>query len=165
LRDPVEVVEYDPEWVTEFERLRTRIEAALDSFSARVEHVGSTAVPGLAAKPIVDIDVIVGREDVDDAVERLAALGYRPAEYRLEIPDRHALAWPEGEKRHHVNICPIDSAELGRHLRFRDRLRQDPALARTYGDLKRELARAHRDDRVRYGELKTEFVERALGAG
>jgi GrpB-like predicted nucleotidyltransferase (UPF0157 family) len=148
--------------VTEFEHLRVRIEAALGDVPARVEHIGSTAVPGLAAKPIVDIDVIVGRPDVDRAVERLAALGYRPAEYRLEIPDRHALAWPEGEKRHHVNVCPPDSAELARHLRFRDRLREDPALAREYGDLKRELARVHRDDRVKYGDLKTPLVERAL---
>lgn len=122
-------------------------------------------MPGLAAKPIVDIDVIVGRTDVDGAVERLAALGYRPGEHRLEIPDRHALAWPEGEKRHHVYVCPDDSAELDRHLRLRDRLRDDPALAREYGDLKRELARVHRDDRVKYGELKSAFVERALGGG
>lgn len=150
--------------MTEFERLRARIEAALGDVQARVEHVGSTAVPGLAAKPIVDIDVIVGRADVDRAVERLAALGYRPAEYRLEIPDRHALAWPEDEKRHHIYVCPDDSVELDRHLRFRDRLRQDPGLAGEYGELKRELARVHRDDRVKYGDLKTGFVERALGA-
>jgi GrpB-like predicted nucleotidyltransferase (UPF0157 family) len=151
--------------VTEFERLRARIEPALGDVPARVEHVGSTAVPGLAAKPIVDIDVIVRRPDVDRAVEHLAALGYRPAEYRLEIPDRHALAWPEGEKRHHVYVCPPDSAELGRHLRFRDWLREDPALAREYGDLKRELARVHREDRVKYGELKSAFVERVLLRG
>jgi GrpB-like predicted nucleotidyltransferase (UPF0157 family) len=130
-----------------------------------VEHIGSTAVPGLAAKPIVDIDVSVDREDVDRAIERLAALGYRPAEYRLEIPDRHALAWPEDEQRHHVNVCPDDSAELARHLRFRDRLRDDPALAREYGDLKRELARVHREDRVEYGDQKSAFVERVLRTG
>jgi len=132
---------------------------------ARVEHVGSTAVPGLAAKPIVDIDVIVKRADVDRAVERLSTIGYRPGEHRLVIPDRHALAWPEREQRHHVNVCPEDSAELERHLRFRDRLRDDPSLARKYGELKRELARVHRNDRVTYGELKTGFVERALRGG
>ena len=146
-------------------RLRERIEAALGDVRARVEHVGSTAVPGLAAKPVVDIDVIVQRADVDRAVERLAPIGYRPGKHRLAIPDRHALAWPEGEQRHHVNVCPDDSAELERHLRFRDRLRDDAALAREYGDLKRELARLHRDDRVAYGESKTGFVERVLRGG
>jgi GrpB-like predicted nucleotidyltransferase (UPF0157 family) len=151
--------------VTDFERLRGRIEAALGDLQARVEHVGSTAVPGLAAKPIVDIDVIVQRVDVDRAVERLAPIGYRPGEHRLAIPDRHALAWPEGEQRHHVNVCPSDSAELERHVRFRDRLREDPVLAREYGELKRELARLHRDDRVAYSEAKTGFVEGVLGGG
>lgn len=108
------------------------------------------------------MDVIVAREDVDRAIELLARLGYRPGEHRLEIPDRHAVAWPPGETRHHVYVCPEDSAELDRHLRFRDRLREDPKLAREYGDLKRRLARSHREDRVAYGELKTAFVERAL---
>jgi GrpB-like predicted nucleotidyltransferase (UPF0157 family) len=110
---------------------------------------------------VVD-DVQANRELLEG---HLAALGYRPAEYRLEIPDRHALAWPEGEKRHHVYVCPPDSGELGRHLRFRDWLREDPALAREYGDLKRELARVHREDRVKYGELKSAFVERVLLRG
>jgi GrpB-like predicted nucleotidyltransferase (UPF0157 family) len=130
-----------------------------------VEHVGSTAVPGLAAKPIVDVDVVVARPDVERAIRRLTALGYDPAAHRLEIPDRHALGWPEGEPRHHVYVCPDDSDALERHLRFRDRLRADPELAREYGELKQELARRYRDDRVTYGELKSEFVERALRAG
>lgn len=159
------MVDYDPAWATAFQHLRARIQGALGDLHARVEHVGSTAVPGLAAKPIVDVDVIVQRADVERAVERLVAIGYRPAEHRLAIPDRHALAWPEGEPRHHVNVCPDDSAELARHLRFRDRLREDRELAREYGELKRELARVHRNDRVTYGESKTEFVERVLGTG
>ena len=111
------------------------------------------------------MDVVVARADVDRAIERLAAVGYRAGEHRLTIPDRHALGWPEGEARHHVCVCPDDSAELARHLRFRDRLREDPALAREYAELKRELARLHRDDRETYGEAKTAFVERVLRGG
>jgi GrpB-like predicted nucleotidyltransferase (UPF0157 family) len=151
--------------VEEYERLRNRISTTLAGIAHRVEHVGSTAVRGLAAKPIVDIDVIVERGDVDRVVARLESIGYRSGEHRLAIPGRHALAWPQGEKRHHVYVVPPDSAELDRHLRLRDALRADAELAREYGELKRQLAQRHRDDRVAYGELKTQFVERALRRG
>jgi GrpB-like predicted nucleotidyltransferase (UPF0157 family) len=162
--EPVHVVEYDPEWPGQFERLRERLAAALGELAVAIEHVGSTAVPGLAAKPILDADVIVAkRDDVAAAVERLEAIGYRHQGV-LGIEGREAFDWPPGEDRHHVYVLAAGTAELERHLRFRDRLRVDPIAARAYAELKRDLALRHPTDRIAYGDGKSEFVERILSS-
>ena len=109
-----------------------------------------------------DIDVVVAtREDVPAAVERLEALGYRH-QGDLGIPGREAFDWPPAGPRHHVYVLAAHAEELRRHLRFRDRLRADPAAAHAYEELKRELAECHAGDRVAYGDGKSEFVERIL---
>ena len=160
--DPVVVVDHDPEWPRQFERLRDRVARALGPLAERIEHVGSTAVPGLAAKPVIDLDVVVrSPADVGPAIERLATLGYRH-QGDLGIAGREAFLWPPGEPRHHVYVCPATSEALRSHLLFRDYLRSHPAAAERYGAAKRRAAHAFPDDRDGYLEAKRAVVEDIL---
>lgn len=162
--EPVEIVDYDPRWPGEFERLAARARAALGPLVLRVEHVGSTAVPGLAAKPVIDLICVIPSETgVPAAIEALAAT-------YVHEPDRGVeglvgFRWPEGERRHHLYVAWADSPELWRMLAFRDRLREAPGEARAYADLKRSLAERFRDDRRGYTYAKTEYVERVTDDG
>jgi GrpB-like predicted nucleotidyltransferase (UPF0157 family) len=162
-RDPVILVEHDPAWRDRFAQLAARASAALAPIEARVEHVGSTAVPGLPAKPIIDLDVIVAAHDVAPALARLGAVGY-VAEGDKGIPGREAMRWPPGEARHHLYVCTPDAPGLLDHLAFRDALRADPALVQAYAALKRDLAARHRDDRDAYQEGKGDFIARVTRA-
>ena len=124
--------------------------------------LGSTAVPGLVSKPVVDLDVVVAfAADVPGAIERLAALGYAH-EGDLGVPEREAFRWPPGDARHHLYIVVSGSAAHRDHIVFRDYLIAHPDQARAYAELKQELARAHKDDRDAYSEGKRAFVERIL---
>jgi GrpB-like predicted nucleotidyltransferase (UPF0157 family) len=124
--------------------------------------VGSTSVRGLAAKPIIDIDVVLVRDaDVVEAIQRLGLIGYRH-EGDLCIPGREAFAWPPGAQRHHLYLVVAGGAAHTAHLTFRDHLRAHPDVAREYGVLKRRLSSAHAGDRAAYTEGKTEFIERVL---
>jgi GrpB-like predicted nucleotidyltransferase (UPF0157 family) len=156
--EPVELSEYDPAWAERFRVLGERVRAALGAAVLRVEHVGSTAVPGLAAKPIVDLDVVVQPADLPVALGRLASLGYRH-EGNLGITGREAFRWPPAEERHHLYLCVPESAGLRDHLLFRDYLRSHPEVAQQYSALKRSLAHRYRDDRDRYQEAKAAFIE------
>ena len=102
------VVDYDTAWPQGFAELRAYIWPALSDVASAVEHVGSTAVPGLAAKPVIDIDVVVPASLVPDGIARLAKLGYK---HRgdLGIPDREAFSTPSGSPRHHIYLCPEGS--------------------------------------------------------
>jgi GrpB-like predicted nucleotidyltransferase (UPF0157 family) len=158
--DPIVIVDYNPAWPLEFERLRDRAAAAVGDIAIAIEDVGSTAVPGLAAKPVIDLVIVVEPEDVQRAIDRLNAMGY-VHQGNLGVEGREAFGVPEGEPRHHLYISPTDSEELRAQLAFRDRLRVDPALANQYEALKRALARRFRDDRVGYTDAKTVFVTTA----
>jgi GrpB-like predicted nucleotidyltransferase (UPF0157 family) len=156
------IVAYDPRWPSEFERLATRIKTALGGLDARVEHVGSTAVPGLAAKPIIDLDVVVARTaDVQPAISLLSTMGY-VHEGDLGIPGREAFRWPAGEARHHLYLLLEGASELKRHLAFRDALRANTALRDAYATLKHALAAEHGADRMAYTDGKSEFIRAAL---
>ena len=162
---PVIVVDYDPAWPQLFEQLRDRVVAALGDLVVAVEHVGSTAVPGLPAKPIIDLDVVIPAiADLPAAIERLATLGY-VHRGDLGITGREAFSRPPDTPPHHLYVCARDSAELRRHLLFRDYLRAHPEDARAYGALKRQLAARFRDDREAYTEAKTAFVADILRRG
>jgi GrpB-like predicted nucleotidyltransferase (UPF0157 family) len=162
--EPVEVVDYDPDWPKEFDRLRARAADALGNVAAGIEHVGSTAVPGLAAKPVIDLDVIVHSSvDVSIAIERLRSVGYEH-EGDLGVPGRQAFVWPSGEPRHHLYVCPADSESLRSHLLFRDYLRSHPDAAQRYGDVKRKAAREFSNDREGYLEAKRAVGEEILHA-
>ena len=158
--DPIVIVDYSLAWPLEFERLRDRAAAAVGDIAIAIEHVGSTAVPGLAAKPVIDLVIVVEPGDVEAAVDRLTAIGYIH-QGNLGVEGREAFGVPEGEPRHHLYVSPTDSQELRAQLAFRDRLRADPALATEYEALKRELARRFRDDRESYTDAKTAFVTAA----
>jgi GrpB-like predicted nucleotidyltransferase (UPF0157 family) len=158
--DPIVIVEADPIWPDEFERLRIRVAGAVGDVAVAIEHVGSTAVPGLAAKPVIDMVVVVEPHDLQTAVERLVAIGY-VHQGNLGVEGREAFGVPEGERRHHLYVSPTDSEELRAQLAFRDRLRANPALAAEYEGLKRELAVRFRDDREGYTDAKTDFVSAA----
>jgi GrpB-like predicted nucleotidyltransferase (UPF0157 family) len=160
--EPVVVVEYDPAWVTAFELLRDRIAPVLGDLAVGIEHVGSTAVPGLDAKPIVDIDVVIRHaEDLDEAAARLEMLGYTRLG-DLGIVGREAFRALAELPRHHLYVCAAGSAPLQAHLTLRDALRADPELAASYAALKRELAERFREDRDSYTEGKTAFITSVL---
>jgi GrpB-like predicted nucleotidyltransferase (UPF0157 family) len=147
--DPVVVIDYDPRWVADFERLRERVASALGRLALDIQHVGSTAVPGLPAKPVIDMDVIIrSPEDLPRVIERLRVQGY---EHKGDqgVAGRETFRWPSGEARHHLYVCLQGSDELRRHLMFRDYLRSHPEQALRYGDLKRKIGTQFRHDRRR----------------
>jgi len=130
------VVDYDPTWPLTFAALRAPISEALRDIASTVEHVGSTSVPGLAAKPIVDIDVVLpSRAEIPTAIEKLASLGYV---YRgdLGIPEREAFSSPAHLPPHHLYVCVQGSAALANHLTIRDHLRRNSDAMAAYGQLK-----------------------------
>jgi GrpB-like predicted nucleotidyltransferase (UPF0157 family) len=165
---PVEVVPYDSAWPAQFSELAAALSDALGDVALRIEHVGSTSVPGLPAKPIIDVDVVIaGAVDLPRAVERLAAVGYTH-QGDLGVPGRDAFKYEgdtvprDGSGRswptHHLYVCVDGVAELVRHVAFRDYLIAHPGVAHAYGELKLELAVRFRNDRPGYNEAKTDFV-------
>jgi GrpB-like predicted nucleotidyltransferase (UPF0157 family) len=138
LINPVLIVAYDPSWPATFQQLRDRLAATLGPLAVAIEHVGSTAVPGLAAKPIIDLDVIIAdradRADLPAVIERLRSLGYLH-EGDLGVPGREAFTTPSGATAHHLYVCAVGTPALDHHLAFRDALRADSAVAHAYGDL------------------------------
>ena len=159
--NPVVVVDYNPLWPRQFETLGSRLANVLGGLAVTIEHVGSTAVPGLAAKPIIDIDVLLSApEDLPSAMAALASIGYQ---HRgdLGVPNREAFRAPAGDLRHHLYVCP-NNTEYHRHIAFRDHLRSHPEDASAYANLKRELACKFREDREAYNNAKREFVKSIL---
>lgn len=158
----IQVVPYDPDWPMRFLAIRRSIEVALGVVPViAIEHVGSTSVPGLAAKPVIDVDVIVTRPSLMPAIGALERRGYR---HRgdLGIPDRHALAAPDDGTRRNVYVVVAGSLALRNHLAVRDALRSSGSLRSRYGALKRRLA-AEADDIDMYISGKTRFVLDILG--
>lgn len=156
----VSVVAYDAAWPARFAALAARIAAAFaepPAIPVRLEHVGSTAVPGLAAKPVVDLDAVVAPADVGRAIARLASLDYV---HRGDqgVPGRAAFRPPPDEARHHLYVCAADAPAYRDHVRFRDYLRAHPAIAADYGALKQALAARHADDRDAYQAAKSAFI-------
>jgi GrpB-like predicted nucleotidyltransferase (UPF0157 family) len=163
----IAVVDYDPGWPEAFERLRSHVWAVLSDVAVGIEHVGSTAVPGLAAKRVIDIDIVV-RDDVGvrSAIGRLATLGY-VHKGNLGIEGREAFANPPTElPEHNLYVCPAGSVPLGNHIAVRDYLRAHPGTAQRYGELKKQLATTFRHDIGSYIDGKTAFILEILrGAG
>jgi GrpB-like predicted nucleotidyltransferase (UPF0157 family) len=159
---PIIVVDYNPHWPATFEILRFPLAEALGSLTAAIEHIGSTAVPGLAAKPIIDIDVLLkSAADLPLVIQRLACIGY-VHRGDLGVAGREAFYAPPGSPKHHLYVCPPESREYRRHLALRDFLRTHSAEAESYSKLKRSLAARFRNDRIAYNEGKSEFVEALL---
>ena len=144
----VVVLPYDKAWETDFEAIKQEIEAAIGDLILGVEHVGSTSVEGMSAKPCIDIDVVIRDYTVFDAVvEQLAAIGYQH-EGDLGIRHREAFRY-EGKphlRTHHLYVCPQDSEELHRHITFREFLKSHPEAVRQYSRVKEEAARQFPED-------------------
>lgn len=157
----VSVVEHRPEWRKMFEDEELVLQTALGDISARIEHVGSTAVEGLAAKPIVD--VMVGLEDfslADGLVPKVEALGYEYVrKFEEVIPLRRFFTKErEGVRTHQIHMVAVGGEFWERLLLFRDFLRQNPEAAAKYASLKKELAGREWGDVDEYADAKTEFV-------
>jgi GrpB-like predicted nucleotidyltransferase (UPF0157 family) len=159
---PAAVLEYDPEWPAVFQRLRDRADLALAGVAHVTEHVGSTAVPGLVAKPIVDIDVVVpGAAGVGPAIRALAAAGWEH-EGDLGIAGREAFLPPADAAYHHLYVVVEGSGAHRDHVDLRDFLRSQPRQAARYGELKRQLAVLLEDDRGAYARGKAEMITELL---
>ena len=159
----VTIMPYDPEWPRRFADEATVLEAVFARSSVAIEHIGSTSVIGLGAKPIIDI--MIGLERLADAEIRIAALEavdyeYVP-EYEAQLPDRRYFRKPRlGPRTHHVHCVIKGSPFWVRHLAFRNHLRAHPEDARAYEELKRSLA--VQLDRPEYTDAKTPFIEGIL---
>jgi GrpB-like predicted nucleotidyltransferase (UPF0157 family) len=166
--EKIEIEPYDPRWARDFDDERARIAAALGGLAIRIEHNGSTSVPGLAAKPIIDIQIAVASlQPLDAYVRPLATLGYSHAPHEDDsfCPFFHRpAAWPH---THHVHLVAAGGPEERRTLAFRDYLRDHPASAREYEALKwaltAELTLDGAAAREAYAEAKTSFIERVIG--
>jgi GrpB-like predicted nucleotidyltransferase (UPF0157 family) len=160
--DSVLIQSYDPSWPQVFLRLAARVNAALGPLVVTVEHIGSTAVPGLAAKPIIDLDVVLkSPTDLPAAIRLLLNIGYAH-EGDLGITGRDAFRSSLGEPPHHLYVLIKGADELRRHLAFRDALRADEVLRNRYAAMKRALAEAYPGDRSGYTEGKSALISATL---
>jgi GrpB-like predicted nucleotidyltransferase (UPF0157 family) len=157
------IAPYDPAWPAMFQAERALIEGQLGAYVVgAIEHVGSTAVPGLSAKPVIDIMVGVASLELSrPALPLLEPLGYCHFPYKADV--MHWLCKPSPELRtHHAHLVPFQSRLWIDRLAFRDSLRADAALRAAYARLKIELAVRYREDREAYTEHKTDFIQRVL---
>ncbi|CAI9416127.1 GrpB family protein [Nocardioides sp. T2.26MG-1] len=161
---PVVVVPYSSDWPVWFERVAADLRAALAEVPAAVvEHVGSTSVPGLAAKPVIDIDVIVAGSDVGAAIAALEALGYVHLG-DLGVADREAFRAPDDDPRRHVYVCRAGTLNVRNHLAVRDVLRARPDLRDEYGAVKLALASDPAMDIDTYIARKSPVLQKVLAA-
>jgi len=163
----VEIVDYDPKWPVIYAKEKDRILSKIGNKIISLEHVGSTAVQGLGAKPIIDIMVAVRRlSDAEECIKPLRSIGYEYfPEHEKEIPERRYFQkGPEGipNKHFHLHMVEQDSDFRQKQLLFRDYLRLHPNVAEQYCKLKRELARKYVSDREAYTEAKTSFIESVI---
>ena len=156
------VVAYDPRWPGAFAAEATRIRAALGEIARRVDHNGSTSVPGLAAKPVIDVMVgVTTLEASRPAIAVMTDAGYAYFPYRAEV--MHWFCKPSPAFRtHHVHLVPYGSRLWRERLAFRDHLRRDSAAAAAYAQLKYRLAKQYEFDREAYTDAKEPFVRAIL---
>ena len=157
----VVVVPYDEAWKNAFEEIKTDIEAEIGALIIGIEHVGSTSVEGMSAKPCIDIDVIIKNYSVfDEIVRKLGAIGYIH-EGDLGIKDREAFKYADKSHlmTHHLYVCPRDSEELHRHIVFRDFLRENPEAVKEYSMVKEKAASLFPDEIEQYIAFKAPCIE------
>ncbi len=155
--DPIIVTAYDPSWPDRFEEYRACLVESLDGLKAVVEHIGSTAVPGLAAKPVIDIMVAV--PDSDDEASYVAAIERCGVQLRSKDDGhRYFRPLPPLPRTVQIHVVDLGSEWQRTHVLFRDYLRAHPGAAKAYGEMKRGLAVTFRDDRLAYNAAKTEFI-------
>jgi GrpB-like predicted nucleotidyltransferase (UPF0157 family) len=165
-RDPIVIEPYDDGWTEQFEHQRSQIEPAVRPWlSGPLEHIGSTAVPGLAAKPIIDMLALTpSYEGFHDALPELLRLGWVLApEPGDEISRKFSLCYPNTEHRsHHLHVVEASSTDWPDWIAFRDHLRSHPETAARYASLKIQLANLDATDRPRYRRAKAPFIDEVL---
>ncbi|TVX93803.1 GrpB family protein [Paenibacillus agilis] len=166
------LVDYNEEWPKAFGIIESILSKKLNDLALRIEHVGSTSVRGLAAKPIIDVDVVIeSMEYLPKVIKKLEELGY-VHEGDLGIKNREAFARKDScvpysnegmvKHAHHLYVCNRESEELKRHIMFRDILRKYPLVVAEYTNLKLQLSNTFRNNRQAYTEGKTEFITRTM---
>lgn len=160
--ESVYLTPYDPLWPTLFEEERRRIEDAIGPWVAEIEHVGSTAIPAVDAKPVIDIMVgLASMTHADRCVEPLVSLGYSYWEEGVETHHRLFVMFVDARRTartHNLHLVEAGGRYWKERLLFRDYLRDHPVVADQYAQLKHKLAKQHRDDREAYTAAKAEFV-------
>ncbi|WP_166246446.1 GrpB family protein [Paenibacillus turpanensis] len=162
--EQVTISEYDPLWVKEYETEKVKIVKELDDILLGIEHIGSTSIPGLAAKPIIDIMAGVrSLEDITDIYkERLQNIGYEFVEH-AHLPQRRFFrrgAWGAGT--HHLHIYEYKQNHWNKNLFFKEYLINHPEILKEYCNLKKQLERRYKNDRVAYTKAKEPFIEEIL---
>ncbi len=169
MRAPVIIVDYDPRWVRLFDEEKANLVRVIGPMMVAIEHIGSTAVPGLAAKPIIDI--MVGVQHLSNAtwcIQPLKSLDYEYVpEYEKHLPDRRYFRkgnvhGREQGSTHHLHMVEAGGEFWNRHLLFRDYLRDHPDEARRYAELKKTLAIRFSSDRESYTNAKTDYISEII---
>jgi GrpB-like predicted nucleotidyltransferase (UPF0157 family) len=163
---PIEIAPYDSMWPSKFAAESELLQRLLAPWlTGPIEHVGSTAIPGMPAKPVIDIMAAVeSLEASKPAIHELAKAGYLYFPYRPD--EEHWFCKPSPAFRtYHLHLVPLDSLRWVECLKFRDTLRCKPALAAEYGELKKRLAETFKFDREAYTASKTPFIQKVLQAG
>ena len=157
----VVVEKWNPKWKDEFERIVDSLGKDVIYNSIKIEHVGSTSVEGLSAKPIIDLDIVIENDKFEIIKRLLNDKGYKH-EGDLGIEGREAFSYSGKEElmTHHLYVCPKDSKEIFKHITFRDFLKNNPALAYEYSKVKEQAAVLYPDDIDKYMEFKSEIIEK-----
>lgn len=159
----VTIVDYDPRWPSRFERRAAELQRILGGRARLIEHIGSTSVPGLSAKPIIDI--VVGIDDPDDEQAYLPDLEAAGYDLRVREPEHRCLRIGEPDEPVNLHCYPPDHVETRRYLAFRDRLRASDADRDLYAETKRELAKREWRDINYYAEAKRPVIDEILARG
>lgn len=159
---PIILEKYNPKWPDFFLEERAKIEKALSHLIVKIEHIGSTAIPGMGGNPVIDIMIGVQEKvDVEKCIPLLASIGYVLDPDRHEgFPERKSLDKYAIGAKIHLYIIDINSEEWVRHILFRDHLRKNPDVARDYNKLKVELVKKYRYDREAYAKGKAKFIKK-----
>ena len=157
----VVVEKWNPQWKYEYEKIVASLGKDIIYNSIKIEHVGSTSVEGLSAKPVIDLDIVIEKDKFAIIKELLNKKGYEH-EGDLGIEGREAFSYSGKEElmTHHLYVCPKDSKELFKHITFRDFLKNNPALAAEYSKVKEQAAVLYPDDIDKYMEFKSEIIEK-----
>jgi GrpB-like predicted nucleotidyltransferase (UPF0157 family) len=165
LLEPIRLYAHDPRWLELFERERQRIESALPGRFVSIRHIGSTAVSGLIAKPIIDMILGLGDfRDIEQALKDLQSIGYTyDQNARAQSADRRwLLRHKDGRRTHHLHVVELGSRAWHDRVEFCERLKRDPALRARYQELKIVMLTQAGDDRESYTAAKEPFIRNAL---
>ena len=158
----VTVKPYNPQWASDFLQIKSDLEKGLEGVPyISIEHFGSTSIPGLAAKPTIDIDIVVSRENVSDAIAACVAIGYEERGQNY-IPDRHALRAEWLKPPRNLYVCVEGCLALKNHRAIRDQLRKDEELRDEYAAVKLQLAHRDLDNFQEYCDGKNEIINKIL---